>query len=51
MYQVCGLGYAGTQHVPFPIDFVVSATGYEDAIGKVREFGIEILQCTVKAIG
>jgi hypothetical protein len=51
MYQVCGLGYAGTQHLPFPIDYVVSANGCEDAVRKVRQFGIIILQCTVKAVG
>jgi hypothetical protein len=35
MYKVSGLG----------------STGYEDAIRKVRQLGIVILQCTVEAVG
>jgi hypothetical protein len=51
MYKVSGLGYTGSEHLPFPIDYIVWATGYEDAIRKVRQLGIVILQCTVEAVG
>jgi hypothetical protein len=51
MYKVYGLGYTGSQHVPLPIDYIVWATGYEDAIRKVCQLGIVVIQCTVEAIG
>jgi hypothetical protein len=51
LYKIVGLGYAGLQHVPLGIDYVVWAADREDAMRRVRQLGIVILRCTVKAVG
>jgi hypothetical protein len=39
MYKVYGVGYAGPDHIPVPIDYVVIASDPEDALRKVRHLG------------
>jgi hypothetical protein len=51
LYRIVGLDYAGLQHVPLGIDYVVLAADHDDAMRRVRRLGIVILRCTVKAIG
>jgi hypothetical protein len=51
MFKIVGLGYAGPEHVPLAIDYVVWAADRDDVMRRVRQLGIVILHCTVTAIG
>ncbi len=51
MYKIVGMGYVGPQRVPVAIDYIVWAAGYDDAIRRVRQLGIMVLQCTVNSVG
>ena len=49
MYRVLGVGYVGTKAIPVAIDYTLLAGSRDEAVEKVRRFGVDILQCTVRA--
>jgi hypothetical protein len=50
MYKVYGVGYAGRDHIPVPIDYIVVASDPEDALRKVRDLGCVGVHLHVQAL-
>jgi hypothetical protein len=50
MYRILGVGYVGARPVPVAIDYTLLACSRDEAVEKVRRFGVDVLQCTVSAV-
>jgi hypothetical protein len=50
MYKVYGVAYAGPEHIPVPVDYVVIASDPEDALRKVRNLGCLAVHLHVQSL-